>query len=113
VLTFDDSFRGWPMSDLLLFFVAVVGMTFMVVHGKVFDGIRSWLSRWSWLASLLGCYQCSGFWCGFFLGAMMFGIDPARNFACGCAGSFLASIAHLISELIIAQTTSSINDTNY
>lgn len=92
------------MSDLLLFCLAVVGMTFIVVHGKIYETPRSWLTRFSWLSSLVTCYQCFGFWCGCFLGLILFPFSLATIFACGCAGSFLASFFHSVSEWIVSRT---------
>lgn len=46
-----------------MIFVALIGVTLIVVRGTIFG----WLQRW--LPSLFRCPQCTGFWVGAVAGA--------------------------------------------
>ena len=55
----------------LLELVGLVGVTLVVTHGTIFEGLRGWLNSFThrfnflrWLGVLLSCPQCSGFWVG-------------------------------------------------
>lgn len=58
----------------LWFAVATIGLTNIIVHGKILDiiGLRQWLKENmpSDYFAVFECYECSGFWagllCGFF-----------------------------------------------
>ena len=56
-------------------FVGLVGLTLALASGKVLDPLRNYLKRFThpwnpgpWLAELLSCSMCTGFWVGFFYG---------------------------------------------
>ena len=91
------------MLDFLLFVVASVGMTAILVDGKIFAPLREYLAdhsrflrekrerlnlRPTWtfsefLESIFSCYQCCGFWCGLFCGLLLItpvSDEPARRF---------------------------------
>lgn len=73
---------------LILFCLATIGMTLIIVRGVIFEGVRTYIAKEShrirrrWekknlpprfslfvsLEKLLGCVQCAGFWCGLFCG---------------------------------------------
>lgn len=78
--------------NLLLFSVAVIGMTHIVVDSTIVELPKQFLKKilWKKLYSMLDCYQCAGTWCGFLCGAMLISHNPIIIFFCGCAGSFLA-----------------------
>jgi len=81
-------------TNLLLFALAVIGMTNIIVDGAIFSTPREWLKEHlpTKLFQLISCYQCCGTWCGFILGAMLICYwNPFVIFACGMAGSFLAA----------------------
>jgi len=80
--------------NLLLFCVAVIGMTHIIVDSTIFTPVREFLNAWvPWIGKMIGCYQCSGFWCGAFLGLTLLSYNFWIIFAAGCAGSFLATLA--------------------
>ena len=84
------------MIDFLLFALSVIGMTHIIVDGSIFQGVRDVLKKWlpTKLYRLFECYQCTGTWAGFFLGYFLLHYtDLFAIFACGCAGSFLATWA--------------------
>lgn len=81
---------------ILLFCLAVIGMTHIVIHGTIMEPVEEWLERRIPSCihdALFNCYQCSGFWCGVFLGLLIVSFNPLVIFACGCAGSFLADFS--------------------
>ena len=60
------------ISNLILFACAAIGLTNIMVHGKIMEvtGIRCWLQKHmspDWF-QLFECYVCSGFWAGLFCG---------------------------------------------
>jgi len=81
---------------ILLFLVAVIGMTHIVVDSEIMEPVDEWAKSWMPAKlhhGLFECYQCSGFWCGVVLGLMVVSVHPCIVFACGCAGSFLADVS--------------------
>ena len=82
------------MVDFLIFCMATVGLTAILVDGKIFSPFREWLESrvhvqeerqqanivrdgkkrrtWSgFLLDILTCYQCCGFWSGLFCGLFL------------------------------------------
>ena len=137
------------MPDFLIFCMATVGLTAILVDGKIFLPFRERLEnrvreqeerqqakggkmRRTWSGFLLGiitCYQCCGFWSGLFCGlffivsrwlfnpfmiymgsSIWFGIflqvilTPFFWLLYGLAGSFLATVYLMLTELIFAKT---------
>ena len=83
--------------NLVLFLLAVVGLTHIVVDSEISEPVHKWIEpRSPWLADLMDCYQCCGFWCGIGLGLMLLSYNPLVVFAAGCAGSFLAQLGWLV-----------------
>lgn len=81
---------------LILFALATIGLTNLVVHGKIFElvGIKPFLRRHmsaDWF-SLFECYECTGFWAGLICGSLIVvNLDDwYLVLACGWAGSVLA-----------------------
>jgi len=59
--------------------------------------VKQWIKpRLPFVARVMDCYQCCGFWCGLGLGLALLGHDPLVVFAAGCAGSFLAQLGWLV-----------------
>lgn len=81
--------------NLFLFSLSVIGMTHIIVDSSIFSPIRGLFEKIlpKYLYKILECYQCSGTWCGFALGWAIVDKDPFVVFACGCAGSFLSTLA--------------------
>ncbi|MCL2622471.1 MAG: DUF1360 domain-containing protein [Planctomycetaceae bacterium] len=89
------------MVDFLIFCLATVGLTAILVHGEIFLPLRDWLEKhrspeerqadsmdggvkrheikrrhrtWcGFLFKLIICYQCCGFWSGLFCGIFLTG----------------------------------------
>lgn len=102
------------IGPLILFLLATIGMTHIVVHGSIFEGVRNWLEKKlpSKIYEVFTCYQCSGTWCGFICGAMLVSLNPFVVFCCGCAGSFVAALANQVMEYIETKTVIDIEDIN-
>ena len=80
--------------QLLHFILAAYGMTFIIVHGHIFNKIRPKCQSWAGFGRLFHCHLCMGFWVGVFL----WGISPytelftfeysaVNAFLCGCIGA--------------------------
>ncbi len=81
---------------LVLFILGVIGATHIVVDSTLMEPVHEWIKpRSPWLAELMDCYQCAGWWCGVVLGLMLLSYNPLVVFAAGCAGSFLAQLGWL------------------
>jgi hypothetical protein len=84
-----------------LFVFAVIGMTRIIINGKIMDPVDAFAERHlprPLYEAIFECYQCCGFWCGVACGWMLFGWSPAIVFASGCAGSWLADFSETINE---------------
>ena len=105
---------GEKMTNILLFLVASIGLTHILVDSTLFQEARDWLRDkineycWPWAAAkltkMIGCYQCMGFWCGLFSGYLAFGWKPATLLLCGWASSFLAMWGALYLNYLEANT---------
>lgn len=64
------------MANFLLFSIATIGLTNILVHGRILDvitiknkSLRYWITIPNFIKEILGCYECTGFWSGLFCGA--------------------------------------------
>jgi len=83
------------MTELLWFALATIGLTNIMVHGKILDviGLRPWLREHMRpdYFQVFECYECSGFWAGLICG--LFFLSPYHWWLlpiCGFAGSAIA-----------------------
>jgi hypothetical protein len=95
------------VGEYVLFLLAAVGLTAVIVESKLFKPLRDFAERWPWLHSLLTCYQCSGFWAGIIVYPFVFGYDWAWP-AGGLASSFLAVVAAATLNWLEANTVISL-----
>src|SRR5262249_32769390 len=102
------------MENLILFCIAVIGATHIIVDGKIFQPVRDFVVKYlpAKLSELLSCYQCCGTWMGFLLGFLISGPDIIKIFLCGCSGSFLSSWGAIYLNYLEAQTIISLPDDN-
>ena len=94
------------MVELILFILASIGMTHVVVDGSIFSWLRNLAIKYlpRKISSIFSCYQCAGMWCGFLLGYFIIDKDIIKVFACGCASSFLSMLAATFLNYLEAQT---------
>ena len=87
--------------NLILFILAVIGMTHIVVDSEISIPVYKWIEpRCAILAKVMDCYQCAGFWCGLVLGWVLLCPNPPVIFAAACAGSFLAQLGYWTLEAL-------------
>lgn len=60
----------------VLFLLAVIGLSNILVHGKILDliKVRPWLKKnldGGW-GEIIECYECMGFWAGIICGLLLF-----------------------------------------
>lgn len=85
---------------MILFILAVIGMTLIITESEIMEPVHEWIKpRSKWLGRLMACDQCAGFWCGL-LFAPLVTTSPLPWLACGCAGSFLAQLGWSILECL-------------
>ena len=83
------------MIEFLLFCIATVGMTSIIVQGVIFLPFRQFFGDWAekihhrreqtgkknrrslieWFNELINCAQCTGLWCGLFCGLFFMSSD--------------------------------------
>ena len=92
------------MVAFLLFALATIGLTFIIVDGSIFEPVRRILEKRlpEKVYDVFECYQCMGTWCGFICGAMVFGLNPTFIVLSGFAGSFLAMFAGAVLDRLDA-----------
>jgi len=87
------------MITLTMFILATIGLTNILVHGKVLDlikigdkSLRGWMKTPSFLGEMLDCYECTGFWAGLLMGLIFFW------------GSWLFVLTAAFAGSVVAQT---------
>lgn len=87
-------------------FVGLVGLTLALASGKVLDPLRNYLKRFThpwnpgpWLAELLSCSMCTGFWVGFFY-ALAQGDHILGCVLLGGIVSLLAMLTYMVFQLL-------------
>jgi hypothetical protein len=90
--------------ELLHFVLAAYGMTFIIVHGHIFNKIRPECASWGGFGRLFHCHLCMGFWVGVFLWGISpytelfsFSNQPMTAFMCGCIS---AGTSYFLSMLV-------------
>jgi hypothetical protein len=98
---------NFPLGSVIIFSLAVVGLTNIVVDpAAIFAPVRELIEKSGvgWLKKLVSCYQCSGTWAGALCGLLLFGPDLAVIFCCGMAGSFLATFSATYTNYLEAKS---------
>lgn len=102
------------MQIFILFILSTIGLTNIVVHGKILDliGLRAFLKKIlnSSLFELFECYECSGFWCGMIMGSILISNDPYYVISCGFSGSLCSQFYSEIVYLIRSKTDFLVED---
>ena len=116
--------------ETVLYIIAVIGLTHIMVDSKIMQPVRDWFQAPYWppawdclkmffthpivwtneyvikpIGQIIGCYQCCGFWAGMVTGWMILpDITICKIIAAGFAGSFLANAAAIFMNYLEAQT---------
>lgn len=91
------------MSYLLLFLIATVGMTFIVLDSD-FPPAK-WLrekieiSGIEVLQDLWSCHQCMGWWCGLFMAILIYPLGWL-TFPLACAGSITSMVSRMLLDYL-------------
>ena len=98
--------------NLLLFAMAAIGLTNIIVDSSIFEKPREWFAKRkeNWFAGkindIMSCYQCAGFWSGAICGGLWL-LTPWAGwlilFLYAFAGSFAAVIAVHVFNYLEAQ----------
>lgn len=94
------------MSELALWAFSTVGLTAILVDGKILNPFREYVRRRSpFGAALLSCYQCSGLYSGIAAAMLVVqGLTIPSALAYGVAGSGLSMIFASLLNLIESVT---------
>lgn len=105
------------MTDLLLFVLATIGMTKIIVDGKIAQPFREWVRKENptfktpkliakltkieeiHLMDITTCVQCCGFWSGIFCGLMIllpWWLIFNKLFLYACASSYICMLGSVI-----------------
>ncbi len=92
------------LSQLALFVFGVIGLTNILIYGKILQGLRDFFSMLlpDSFYEILECYQCMGFWTGMIIGYIVMTSHFSGILVCGFAGSFLSHFAALLVEYLEA-----------
>ena len=118
---------------LIIFVLGVIGITNIIVEGKIFHSVREWFKdppifswkkiisnifSFKWLTfklltfantcqviySIITCYQCMGMWAGSILGLVFGDYNIFFLILCGGTGSFLSNFFLVYMNYLDAQT---------
>jgi len=85
---------------MLTFTIACIGMTQILVYGKIFDKVRP---TSGWFGDLFKCPMCTGFWTGVILWAIspfttLFTFDQSlvTSFVLGCYSSMVCYFSSML-----------------
>jgi hypothetical protein len=97
------------MLTFFLFALAAIGLTNILVHGKILDDdhipLRSWLkSKLGRFADVLECYECTGWWSGLIVGLLLISWNPFIFIPCTFAGAGLMHFYVIITNLLESKT---------
>jgi hypothetical protein len=98
------------MVNLVLFCMASIGLTCIILESNIFAPIRNLLSHIlpTKVYEVFECHQCMGTWVGFLVGFFLMGHSFIMVLCCGFAGSFLTTAYHrlfvLAEEYVLSQT---------
>ena len=81
--------------ELWLYFLAGIGLDFIVTRSYIFEPVRDWSIRFPKLNYLLNCLMCSGLWCG-----MIAAIPTFNIVGIICNGFAVSGIAYILGEII-------------
>jgi hypothetical protein len=86
------------MEKFLLFLLASVGLTQIIIDSKIMQGFRDLMKKVlsEYWYTLFECYMCCGFWTGIFCGTMLYFEATWSGIAfllcCGFASSLASTV---------------------
>ena len=95
------------MSNLILFTLASIGLTNIMINSVIMAPLRCYLKTKlnAKVFEIFECYQCMGFWCGMVCGGLVLSEHwLAFVLLYGFACSFIANIMFDVHQLILAST---------
>lgn len=94
------------MTNLILFVLATIGLTNILIYGSILDGLRAKIFEIlpEKVSKVLTCYQCTGFWSGLFCGFTLLTHNFFGVLMCGFAGSFVSHLAAIVVEYLEANS---------
>lgn len=100
------------VTNLILFLMATVGLTNIMVFGSIFNSLRHHMRKAlpAHIYELFECYQCMGTWVGAGCGYVLMTHDAVGVAMCAFAGSFAAHYAALAQEWLEANSVVTITD---
>jgi hypothetical protein len=105
------------MITLMFFALATIGLTNILVHGRIFDlikifgrSVREWMQYKEWSKQLFECYECTGFWAGLICGYLIISSSWWLILASGFAGSVISQTFTDLIYLLRSKTEFEVND---
>jgi len=95
------------MRDFVLFCLATIGMTQIIIYGSILESARQWLKAKlpAKIYAVFECHLCLGTWCGFIMSAFLLDYkNPFIIFAGGMAGAYLSFMGEWFSQYLQART---------
>lgn len=96
------------MINFLIFLLSTIGLTNIIVHGKILDNlkIRPFLKEKlpEKFYELFECYECTGFWAGLIMGYFLVSHDLFIFVPCAFAGSLISQFYTEIIFMIRSKT---------
>lgn len=99
------------MLNLILFVLATIGLTTIVLESSLFLPVRTFLEKIlpAKVYEVFKCNQCMGTWCGFFCGWALISHSPIIIICCGFAGSYVAVLGSVIVDYLGAKAYSALD----
>lgn len=119
---------------MILFILAAIGLTIIMVESRIMLPVRGWFEKPSWqpviwfweliknplsipgkviceISHMLTCHQCTGFWAGLVTGWMVLDdLTFAQWLACGFAGSAVSYSAAVFLDYLQAMSIMRMDD---
>tara|TARA_Y100000310_G_scaffold331738_1_gene405871 strand:+ start:859 stop:1182 length:324 start_codon:yes stop_codon:yes gene_type:complete len=94
-----------------LILLACVGLTFTIMYGEVFQECRAFFGRVGWIARVLDCALCTGFWSGVAIGVFLYIAGAGLGFAALALIPFASAILSMVADILLKKVEIVIEDT--
>jgi len=94
------------LQDLILFLLAAIGLTHIIVDAKITEPIRNLATKYlpEKISYMFSCYTCAGVWTSAFLGWVTYGNSLYKIILCAFAGSVLSNFMAIFLNFLEAKT---------